>query len=173
MANEDKSARYHRLRRRTSLLDTTVQAVLLLALVLSGASSAIRTNVEAVVGTSLVPLVIVYVLVIAVLSDLLHLPFAFYQGVVLERRYGLSTETAARWLTDHVKAAAIVLVALMVAGVVVASLHAVQPGTVVAFRGGLFSPPRSSCLRGSRPCCCFRCSTTPAARRVTTCASDC
>ena len=127
MANEDKSARYHRLRRRTSLLDTTVQTVLLLTLVLSGASSAIRTIIESVFGTSLVPLVTSYVLVIAALSELLHLPFAFYRGVVLERRYGLSTETVARWLTDHVKAAAIILIAVMVAGVIVTWLMRLSP----------------------------------------------
>ena len=127
MANEDKSARYHRLRRRTSLLDTAVQTVLLLTLVLSGASSAIRTIIESVIGTSLVPLVTSYVLVIAALSELLHLPFAFYRGVVLERRYGLSTETVARWLTDHVKAAAIILIAVMVAGVIVTWLMRLSP----------------------------------------------
>lgn len=122
MANEDKSTRYHRLRRRTSLLDTTAQAIVLLALVLSGASSAIRTSIASSVGTGLVPLVVTYVAVIAVLSELVHLPFAFYHGVVLERRYGLSTETPGRWLRDHFKAAAIVLSVLAVAGVLVAWL---------------------------------------------------
>ena len=83
MANEDKSARYHRLRRRTALLDTIVQALFLILLVLSGASIAIRANVEVAVGTSFIPVVITCVLVLAGLSELLHLPFAFYQGVVL------------------------------------------------------------------------------------------
>ena len=127
MANEDKSARYHRLRRRTSLLDAIAQTVFLLALVLSGASTAIRTSVESIVGTQLVPVAITYVFAIATLSELLHLPFAFYHGVVLERRYGLSTESTGRWLTDHLKAAAIVLGVLMTAGVIVASLLQSSP----------------------------------------------
>ena len=127
VANEDKSARYHRLRRRTSLLDAIAQTVFLLALVLSGASTAIRTSVESIVGTQLVPVAITYVFAIATLSELLHLPFAFYHGVVLERRYGLSTESTGRWLTDHLKAAAIVLGVLMTAGVIVASLLQSSP----------------------------------------------
>ena len=127
MANEDKSARYHRLRRRTALLDTIVQVLFLILLVLSGASIAIRVNVEVAVGTSFIPVVITYVLVLAGLSELLHLPFAFYQGVVLERRYGLSRETAGRWLADHIKAAALVLAYLAVAGIVVAALIRVSP----------------------------------------------
>ena len=162
MANEDKSTRYHRLRRRTSLLDTTVQAILLLALVSSGASSAIRTSVESSVGTSLVPLVVMYVIVIAALSELVHLPFAFYHGVVLERRYGLSTETAARWLTDHFKAAAIALVVLSGAGVLVAWLLRVDSGSAGGSLRRSPSLPGSSCWRGSRRCSCFRSSTTSA-----------
>jgi STE24 endopeptidase len=95
---------------------------MLLGLVLSGSSNSIRTSVESVVGTGLVPVVVAYVLTIATLSELLHLPFAFYQGVILERRYGLSRETTGRWLADHIKAAAIVLACLTAAGLIVTML---------------------------------------------------
>ena len=127
MANEDKSARYHRLRRRTSLLDTATQAVLLVGLMWSGASTAIRASAEAMAGQHLIPVVVVYVFVVALLSELIHLPFAFYRGVTLERRYGLSRETTGRWLADHVKAAAITFGVLTFAGVVVASLLWLSP----------------------------------------------
>jgi STE24 endopeptidase len=127
LANEDKSARYHRLRRRAALLDTAVQVLFLIAILSSGASNAIRASLEASVGTSLVALVIAYVLTMAALSELLHLPFAFYQGVVLERRYGLSREATGRWLADHMKAAAIALVCLSLSGIVIAALLRLSP----------------------------------------------
>jgi len=127
VANEDKSARYHRLRRRTALLDTAVQVVFLISILLSGVSTAVRASVQAAVGTSLIPVVVTYVVTLAALSELLHLPFAFYQGIVLERRYGLSRESAGRWLADHVKAAAIVLVYLSFAGIVIAALLRLRP----------------------------------------------
>jgi STE24 endopeptidase len=127
VANEDKSTRYHRLRRRTSLLDTAAQAGLLVAMVASGLSPAIRTGVESIVGTDLVPLVSVYVVVMAALFELVHLPFAFYHGVILERRYGLSTESTARWFADHLKAAALVLGALTAAGTFVVWLLRLSP----------------------------------------------
>jgi STE24 endopeptidase len=139
VANEDKSARYHRLRRRVSLLDTTTQALFLLLLVLSGASTAILNRVESIVGTSLVPVVVTSVLVIAALSELIHFPFAFRHGVVLERRYGLSTETTARWLVDHIKAAVIALGALAIAGVVVAWLLRVSPSNWWIFAAIIFA----------------------------------
>jgi STE24 endopeptidase len=127
VANEDKSARYHRLRRRTALLDTAVQVAFLFILIVSGASIAIRSSAESAVGTSVVPVVIAYVLALAIFSELLHLPFAFYQGVVLEQRYGLSRETTGRWLVDHIKAAAVVLLYLVVSGIVVAVLLRLSP----------------------------------------------
>lgn len=127
MANEDKSARYHRLRRRTSLLDTVVQVTFLVILVLSGASIGLRSSVESTVGAAFVPLVIAYVLTLAIISELLHLPFAFYQGVILERRYGLSRESTGRWIVDHLKAAALVLLYLTLAGIVVAGLLRLSP----------------------------------------------
>ena len=49
--------------------------------------------------------VAVYVLILAILNELLTFPLAFYQGFLLERRYGLSTETGRGWLADHAKAA--------------------------------------------------------------------
>ena len=109
------------------MLDTLAQVVFLLTLLLGGASIAIRTNVESVVGTGLIPVVGLYVLAIAAMSEVLHLPFAFYHGVVLERRYGLSTERTARWLVDHLKAVVIVLGCLMVGGEVVALLLRSSP----------------------------------------------
>ena len=139
MANEDKSARYHRLRRRTALLDTAVQVAFLIIILSSGASTAIRASVEATVGTRLVPVVLAYVLTIAALSELLHLPFAFYQGIVLERRYGLSRETTGRWLADHVKAVAIVLVYLSLAGIVIGLLLWLSPANWWLFTAVFFA----------------------------------
>jgi STE24 endopeptidase len=47
----------------------------------------------------------------------LELPFAWYQGYWLERRYGLSTQILPHWLADHVKAVT-ASSAVMVAGLV-------------------------------------------------------
>jgi hypothetical protein len=49
----------------------------------------------------------IYVLALAIVHDLIQLPLAFYEGVTLERRYGLSTESTGRWWKDHLKGWAI------------------------------------------------------------------
>lgn len=107
MANEDKATRYHRLRRRAAVAATVLGVVLLLVLLLSGGSAALRDAAAALAGGAFVGTIALYVLALAVLHELIDLPLAFYEGVTLERRYGLSTETTARWWRDHLKAWAV------------------------------------------------------------------
>ena len=109
--NEDKSARYHRLRRRASALSLGAGTALLVGLAASGASLALR-DLAARLGGGLGPwgTVGVYVLALAALHELATLPVSFYRGHVLDWRYGLSRETPRRWLRDHVRALAVGLV---------------------------------------------------------------
>ena len=106
--NEDKSTRYHRLRRRADLLGTAAAGLVLLALLASGAGSRMREWAAAV--SSFIPggfddamTVALYAVMLIVLLQLVELPFAFYQGFLLEHRYGLSTQTGRHWLSDQAK----------------------------------------------------------------------
>lgn len=108
--NEDKATRYHRLRRRTSVVATALGASLLLLLIVSGASAALRDLASASSGGSFSLTVLIYVGVLALAADVIQLPLSFFVGVTLERRYGLSTQTLTSWWADHIKAVAIGLV---------------------------------------------------------------
>jgi Zn-dependent protease with chaperone function len=57
---------------------------------------------EAAVGPWWVSTVVFTLLVLAIL-DLVRLPLAFWRGLVRERRWGFSTQTAGAWALDHVK----------------------------------------------------------------------
>jgi STE24 endopeptidase len=106
MANEDKATRYHRLQRRASILATGAGSLLLLFLILSGASAALRSWITQFTD-SFSLLVTIYVVAIFVCYEATQIPFAYYQGVTLERRYGLSTERRAHWWMNQAKAAAL------------------------------------------------------------------
>lgn len=68
--------------------------------------------------------VAVYVAILAALHESFAWPIAFYQGLVLERRYGLSLESPRAWARDHCKALALGLIVSIAGGeVVVASMH--------------------------------------------------
>lgn len=129
--NEDKATRYHRLRRRAGVLSAVAAAGLQLALIVGGGSIALRDYAVGVAGgaslpPALVPTLVLalYVACLAALHELVVLPFAFFRGFVLERRYGLSRETARAWSLDHLKAGSLGLAfGLVGAGLLFGVIH--------------------------------------------------
>src|SRR2546426_986578 len=101
VANEDKAARYHRLKRRASLLSTAVGGVILVLLLVTGASVALRNAAASLGAHSFTLTVATYVVLLALITEIVQLPLSFYQAVTLERRYGLSTQSTRRWWADH------------------------------------------------------------------------
>jgi STE24 endopeptidase len=70
----------------------------------SGAAVALRGVTDRVTGDVFVLSASLYAIVLVVISELVVLPLAFYQGMTLERRYGLATQTASGWLWERGKA---------------------------------------------------------------------
>jgi len=110
--NEDKAARYHRLKRRATIASVCWGVVLLGGLLVSGLSGAIRDAAGAIAGAAPVgwqssAAVLVFVALLSILNEVGSLPLAFYSGFVLERRYDLGTETVGAWLRDRAKALAL------------------------------------------------------------------
>jgi STE24 endopeptidase len=106
--NEDKAAKYHRLRRRAELLGTASAGVVLAALSMSGVGIRLRELAAAIAQwapdalNDAVVVAIVTILVMVILG-LVELPFAYYQGFLLEHRYGLSTQSRRHWFSDQFK----------------------------------------------------------------------
>jgi STE24 endopeptidase len=107
--NEDKSTRYHRLKRQISLLGFAWALLLLSGLALTGGSLALRRAAEVSAlrlmgdrwldGTT----VLIYVALLTLLNEMVSLPLGLYGGHLVERRYGLSNETLGRWFVDEAK----------------------------------------------------------------------
>ena len=114
--NEDKAIRYNRLKRRAGLLSLGWSVVLLLFFLVSGASASLRLASDAAAaglfaaGLAEWAAVIFYVGGLMLLLEMAALPLAFYSGLVLERRYGLSTESLRGWAGDQIKSLAVGLV---------------------------------------------------------------
>ena len=110
--NEDKSTRYHRLRRRADLLGAAVAGVSLLSLLLLGGATRLRELAATIAqwgpgGAEEALTVIVVTVALVALLQVIELPFAFYQGHLLEHHYGLSTQSTAHWCADHAKGVAL------------------------------------------------------------------
>ena len=125
--NEEKAVRYHRLRRRASLSAAAIGTLLLGALLVTGGSAALRGLAVAAGGGGFLATITIYVVALALLSEALQLPLEFYQGVVLERRYGLSVQTTAQWWRDWGKGIAVALVFAVGAALVVWALLRESP----------------------------------------------
>jgi STE24 endopeptidase len=115
LANEDKATRYHRLKRRAELLSTAAAGLALLALLLTRGGLSLRESgaiVGALIGSGFeeAGTVVGVAIFLVVLLQLVELPFAYYQGFLLEHRYGLSNETTNQWARDQLKGLALALV---------------------------------------------------------------
>jgi len=111
--NEDKAARYHRLKRHATVAAVVWGGLLLAGLLATGLTISLR-DVAVGVSARLAPAawqsgvtVLVYVLLLSLLNEIGSLPLAFYSGLVLERRYELSNESLAGWIADQLKALAV------------------------------------------------------------------
>ena len=126
--NEDKATKYHRLRRRAELLGTASAGFVLLALSLSGLSIRLREVAAAIAQwvpdavNDVVVVAVVTILVMVILA-IVELPFAYYQGFLLEHRYGLSTQSRRHWFSDQFKGVLLgVVLAILGASVVYGAL---------------------------------------------------
>jgi STE24 endopeptidase len=88
--NEDRGARYHRLRRRAGVASTLAIAAWLAILALSGWGRGL-------------PLAL-FAAGIAVGCELVSFPFLVYKSFLLDRKYGLTSEPFSIWFRDHLKA---------------------------------------------------------------------
>jgi STE24 endopeptidase len=130
--NEDKATRYHRLRRRALLIAAAWRVAILAGLAVSGLSQSLHaasaSAVQSLPAFLRFPLtVLLMVAAIAALQEVGVLPARFFSGHILERRYGLSRQPAARWLRDHAKAGAVSLLFSGVAAVWVYAWLAAVP----------------------------------------------
>ena len=114
--NEDKSARYNRLKRQAGVTSALASAVLLLLLSWSGSSILLRRAAEGVgsiAGTSPLsfPLTVFsFVVLLTVINEVVNLPLAYRGGFLLERKYGLSSQSRGSWLVDQAKSLALTVV---------------------------------------------------------------
>jgi STE24 endopeptidase len=106
MVNEDKAVRYQRLRSRAVGLGWTMAALFVVLMFITGGAVALRSRVVERTGDVTVLSVALYVAIFSLLLDLVALPSAFYQGVTLERRYRVSTQSNAHWWRDRFQSSA-------------------------------------------------------------------
>jgi STE24 endopeptidase len=126
VANEDKATHYHRLQRRAALVASLLGVLFLALVTITGTAASLGVSLEAALGSrGLAAASFAGMLLLA--YELLALPLAYYRGVTLERRYGLSSETRTHWWLTHAKTLLVGGVLTVTAAVVLAALLAWSP----------------------------------------------
>jgi len=111
-AREQRARQYERLHNWLFLADVAVSLALLALLIAGGERSLsfrIEEAVRAVIGENRWLVVAGYVTVVLVSYTVLFLPYSWWKGYYLERRFELGTQTFRSWLWDEVKSLALSL----------------------------------------------------------------
>lgn len=105
-SQEAQAKRYARIQRRLGLAGWILDAALLILLLATGWTFALRDAAFGVFASWPLAL-LVYLAIIGAIFELAGFPFEFYSGYVVERRFGLSRMTLGAWVWDRVKGLAI------------------------------------------------------------------
>ena len=134
--NEGKATRYHRLRRRAQVLATVGVVLALAAMLVSGASAAIRDMAIRIVDRTVVPsgveeagVAAVYTACVWLLLELLLFPARVFRGYVLERRYDLSRIGFGHWCSAHLTTTGLGALVAVSAAVVISTALRLFPST--------------------------------------------
>lgn len=142
--NEDKASRYHRQRRCVALASLAWTVACLVTLLVSGASRrlsdlAFATSATWSTGGSRVAAWWLYVLGLLAVHEVGSLVVAYKGGFLLERRYGLSTQSARRWWVNRAKSFLLSFLVSGVSATIVYGAMSVTPSWWWLLSGGLFA----------------------------------
>ncbi|HOW59437.1 MAG TPA: M48 family metallopeptidase [Candidatus Omnitrophota bacterium] len=98
-----KAAAYQKIRRRLTLFHLFFTPSLLLTLVLTGLTFAMRRNAVALAHGNEGIVVAVYFLLFSLYFLIFDLPVSYYSGFVLEHQFGLSNQNFKSWLWELLK----------------------------------------------------------------------
>ena len=99
---EAKAKRYARIQRRVGLAGWILDALLLVLLLATGWTMALRDAAFGVSPERALAL-LVYLAMVAAIFEVVGFPLEFYSGYWIERRFGLSRMTLGAWMKDRLK----------------------------------------------------------------------
>jgi STE24 endopeptidase len=104
-----KSQLYDKDNKKLSLWSSAFNLVIILILIITGGFSMID-GFARIFSMNMVVVSLIFFLVIGVASDLINIPFSWYDTFVIEKKYGFNTMTVRTFITDHVKSWFIALI---------------------------------------------------------------
>jgi len=104
-----KSQLYDRDNKKLSLWSSAFNLIIILAMIVTGGFSVVD-GFARILSMNLVVISLIFFLVIGLASDVINIPFSWYDIFVIEKKYGFNTMTVRTFITDHIKSWFIALI---------------------------------------------------------------
>jgi STE24 endopeptidase len=104
-----KSQRYEKANKQLSLWSASFNLTVILAMIMLG-GFALTDNMAREFSSNMVIIALLFFGVIGLASDIINIPFSYYDNFVIEKKYGFNTMTIRTFITDHFKSWFIALI---------------------------------------------------------------
>jgi STE24 endopeptidase len=112
ICREDEYARtqlYEKDNRKLSLWSSSFNLAVILAMILAGGFSFVDILARTI-SMNLVVIALIFFGIIGFASEIINIPFSWYDTFIIEKRYGFNTMTIRTFITDHIKSWFLVLI---------------------------------------------------------------
>ena len=97
-----KTQRYNKDNNKLSLWSSSFNLGVILLMIIAG-GFALADNLARSISSNSVIISLVFFGIIGFLSDIINIPFGYYDTFIIEKKYGFNTMTIKTFLTDHIK----------------------------------------------------------------------
>jgi len=97
-----KSQLYDKDNKKLSFWSSAFNLAVILAMILAGGFSFVD-GFARIFSSNLIAVSLIFFMVIGLASDLINIPFSWYDTFVIEKKYGFNTMTVRVFITDHIK----------------------------------------------------------------------
>ena len=104
-----KSQLYDRDNKKLSFWSSTFNLIIILAMIIAGGFS-LADGIARAVSSNLVMIALIFFLIIGFASEIINIPFSWYDTFVIEKEYGFNTMTTRTFGTDYLKSWLIALI---------------------------------------------------------------
>lgn len=104
-----KSQLYEKDNKRLSLWSSLFNLTVILAMIIAGGFSFLDAIARSLSG-NLIAISLIFFGIIGFASEVINMPFGWYDTFVIEKKYGFNTMTVRTFITDHIKSWFIVLI---------------------------------------------------------------
>jgi STE24 endopeptidase len=103
-----KTQRYQKDNNRLSFWSSSFNLGVILIMILAG-GFALADNLARILSTNSVIISLLFFGIIGFASDIINIPFGYYDTFIIEKKYGFNTMTIRTFITDHIKSWALAL----------------------------------------------------------------